>query len=162
MSKKGAAFLVAILAMAVAVGAFALFGPDDQAEKRLPSSESEQRRNSTLTPASVAPSLEVSEPQASPQPPPAPPGSRNFEVWNGPDDAVATWDSAKCGQVLRLGAQLYLPGGKVAKLPEGVGKLGYSLGSRELWGDRGTPRTLYVTTDKGKSFVEWLSTDQEC
>jgi hypothetical protein len=83
--------------------------------------------------------------------------------WKGPDRAVSTYQSVPCGrEVLRFGAQTYAPGISGRPNPGGISDLGYSLGKRHLWGDRGAPSTLYVTTDAGKTFYEWLAVADSC
>lgn len=85
------------------------------------------------------------------------------EAWAGPDNAVATWYSPTCGrEVLSYGAQQYAVGSKVDRVPAEVMDLGYRSGTKELWGDRGAPTTLYATADKGKSFEEWIAVDTTC
>lgn len=105
------------------------------------------------------------EPGAPPGETPAPPApaEEGVTIWNGPDEAVATWFSESCNRdVLRFGAQQYQQGRSVNEVPPNVSYLGYHLGDRRLWGDRGAPSVLYVTSDGGATFREWLATDQRC
>lgn len=166
MNKKRAAFIVFLVALAAGAGAIALFGPDRRSSRDSPTAS---RSRGSVSPVS-SPLSASSEPTApgtiksspSPKSGQGPAEHPDYHVWNGPDGAVATWQSPKCGQVMQFGAQLYLPGGKISLLPREVEYLGYSLGEQQLWGDRGAPKSLYVTKDKGKTFVEWDATDQDC
>lgn len=84
-------------------------------------------------------------------------------TWKGPDEAVSTFQSARCGRaVLRFGAQQYTAGMSGVSNPGGIVNLGYSSGARQLWGDRGAPSTLYITSDGGRTFTEWLGVSENC
>ncbi|MEO7804671.1 MAG: hypothetical protein ABIS18_10200 [Actinomycetota bacterium] len=87
----------------------------------------------------------------------------SITTWDGPDDAVSTWLSAQCNrEVLAFGAQQYEQAGVVGRIPTGVEYLGYHLGERRLFGDRGAPNTLYVSADGGRTYQEWLAVDSQC
>lgn len=158
MSKKGVTFVVVVVLFAGVAGAIAFLGPDRPAKPGPPSGRESPPPASPSVTGTAAPA-ETSQPTESVT---GSPDGRNYRVWSGPDQAVASWKSARCGDVVQFGAQLYTQGGKVNDVPEGVEYLGYSLDNQQLWGDRGAARTLYVTTSAGKSFVEWLSTDENC
>ncbi|MGQ0679356.1 MAG: hypothetical protein ACT4OM_06855 [Actinomycetota bacterium] len=121
---------------------------------------------SATDPATPGPA-ESAAPAASPGPlprPPAPtPGVAGLTVWSGPDEAVATFRSQRCGrEVLRFGAQQYTTGLTGLTATAEIAFLGYSSGPRQLWGDRGAPATLYITTDGGQTFTEWLAVSENC
>jgi hypothetical protein len=96
--------------------------------------------------------------------PPAPPNTlRGFKIWEGPDQAVASWYSERCGrEVLRFGAQQYSKGPARVPLPPEMGPLDYSAGTQRLYGNRGAPGSLYVTSNGGSTFSEWLAVAESC
>lgn len=101
-------------------------------------------------------------PNARPAPPAAPSRLRDFKTWEGPDQAVASWYSERCGrEVLRFGAQQYSKGAVSMGLPPDVQDLGYFAGVQKLYGNRGAPGTVYVTSD-GNTFSEWLAVAESC
>ena len=101
-------------------------------------------------------------PAARPAPPAPPAALRNFETWEGPDEAVASWYSQRCGRdVLRFGVQQYTKGASSVMNPPDVADLGYRSGNRRLYGNRGAPGALYVTSD-GAIFQEWLAVGETC
>lgn len=102
-------------------------------------------------------------PRARPAPPVPPSGLRDFKTWSGPDQAVASWYSERCRrEVLRFGAQQYSKGPAGVRLPPDMGDLGYSAGAQRLYGNRGAPGSLYVTSDGGHTFSEWLAVAESC
>lgn len=125
-----------------------------------PAPQTSANPTSTPSPSEAAP---AASPAAVPQPPVPAAGVTGVTTWEGPDEAVATFSSQRCGrEVLRFGAQQYTPGLTGVPNPGGISNLGYSSGSRQLWGDRGAPSTLYITTDGGRTFTEWLAVSENC
>lgn len=111
---------------------------------------------------SPSPTPEVTDPPAPPGPSPVPPGTRDFAVWEGPDDAVTTYFSERCQrEVLTFGQQQYAPGGMVDEVPAEAEDLEYRQGERRLWGNRGSPQVLYMTTDD-RTFQEWFAVEESC
>lgn len=132
----------------------------------LPRDEEENGRsvNGQPTPTAIETQPGESPADEDPFPSPSPPeGVRNLVVWDGPDDAVATWFSESCRrEVLSFGPQQYAPGGQRRSVPPEVEYLGYRDGDRQLWGDRGVTTTLYITTDGGRTLREWLAVEESC
>lgn len=152
----GAALLIALTVFGVLYSRQTREDDRDSTELRRPTSVGSPGTTPPATSGPAAPG-----PVTPDQAPVAP--AQDRVVWDGPDEAVATWTSSSCArQVLAFGAQQYVPGGTVDAVPDEVTFLGYRSGSTELWGDRGAPTILYTTNDKGATFQEWVASDQTC
>lgn len=116
-------------------------------------------RSHSLTPAAKA-SMSP-EARLTPETPADPRSQRH--IWAGPDEAVQSFYSTTCQkEILTYGQQNYYPGESKGSVPNGVTFLGYRLENQQLWGDRGSPASLYVTVDGGRTFREWLATTDQC
>lgn len=162
MTRPAKIFILVLAVLVTAVGAVYL---GTRIAERAPSDSPEP---SPLVTVTESPPLSDSTVEPAPDSEPATPSpqtrtSQDVTLWNGPDDAVATWFSESCQrEVLRFGVQQYTPGRSVDDVPPHISYLGYHLGDRRLYGDRGAPGELYVSADEGQTFQEWLATDQMC
>lgn len=174
--------LTALVLLALALSGLLLLGDRAQRSRDPDPPANAPVSSPASVPASPSPSPAVSLPPAAPSasplppatPPPASPpavprppapstGVSGLTAWKGPDEAVATFQSRRCGrEVLRFGAQQYTAGLSGVPNPGGIAYLGYSSGGRQLWGDRGAPSTLYITGDGGRTFTEWLAVSENC
>lgn len=159
VSLKGKIFLLLLLLLALGVGAVALFAPEREIT------------DETTPDSSPTPDAEVEEEEPGGELSPAPDATgthpilerRDYAVWEGPDEAVASWFSITCNrEALQYGAQQYFPFGDVGNVPQEVQSLGYRRDSTELWGDRGAVRSLYTTSDGGRTFQEWVAVNENC
>lgn len=164
MSRAGKVFLAVLSALAVGIAALyigtrARTTDEPSPEPRSPGAVADETPEPT-PPDGEAPEDEPGETPGQPIPPG---GDDEQTIWDGSDNAVASWFSEACNrEVLRFGAQQYTSGAMVNSVPPNVSNLEYRLGQRQLYGDRGAPSTLYVTADGGETFQEWFATDQTC
>lgn len=163
MTTKGRVFLAVLALLAAGVVAVLVLRPGERSVGRSPPESSPAAP--PASPTTGDSKVGDEEPLASPgRAASSPAGARRDHfVWSGPDDAVESWYSQTCRrEVLKFGVQQYAPGGQAASVPPGVSYLGYHLGDRQIWGDRGAPTTLYATADRGESFQEWFAVEDDC
>jgi hypothetical protein len=163
VSRAGKVFLIALSALAVGVAALYLGTRSRTTNEPSPTPLGPGAVDETPEVTPTDGETPIDEPEETPGQPIPPGGAEEQTIWNGSDDAVATWFSEACNrEVLRFGAQQYASGAMVNSVPPNVSYLEYQLGDRRLFGDRGAPSTLYVTADGGETFREWFATDQNC